>query len=72
MDDKLLATFHAYDLEAVHDFAHLYDYISALNEIREEVRRWTKYGHQFKDADAALAGVYGMIFKVLNDRGIDE
>ena len=73
MDDKLLATFHAYDMDTVHDYAHLYDYKGALNEIQEEVRKWAKYGHEFKkNADAALSGVYGMICRVRIERGISE
>lgn len=61
MDDKIIATFNAYDYDEARDYANIYKYIGALSNIRERVRAWRKHGHNFGSADAALDEVYALI-----------
>ena len=60
-EDRIIATFNAYDYDEATDHANLYKYIGALLAIRERVRSWRKHGHDFKSADAALDEVYALI-----------
>ena len=55
INNKLIATFNAYDYDEARNYANLYKYIGALLAIRERVRAWRKHGHNFKSADAARA-----------------
>lgn len=61
INNKLIATFNAYDYDEARNYANLYRYIGALLAIRERVRAWRKHGHDFKSADAALDEVYALI-----------
>ena len=61
MDDKLIATFYAYDPDTAFQYLNAGLYHAALSAIRERVRTWRKHGHNFKTADAALDEVYAVI-----------
>lgn len=60
----VLATFHAYDMDDVQSYAHLFDYIAALYDIEEQVRKWRKHGHTFKTADEVLDALHSFINEV--------
>ena len=70
-DNRILATFNAYNQDEVHAYAHLYDYIGALSEIRQGVRQWWKHGHKFKDADEAISAMYELVMSAQVDRGLE-
>lgn len=47
------------------------DWRCVVDELNNQLRSWTKYGHEFKDIDAALHGVRDRLWQELNERGLD-
>ena len=45
-------------------------YFIALDEIREKLRGYLKYGHQFKTADEAIEKIQEEFFQILHDNEI--
>lgn len=71
-DNKILATFHAYDQDTVHAYAHIYDYIGALHEIQEKFRLWYKHGDPgFRTVEEAIEAAYKLILDAQTDRGLE-
>lgn len=42
--------------------------VAVINETLKQLREWIKHGHQFKDADEALAAVRQRIYDELAER----
>jgi hypothetical protein len=53
-----VATFHAYDQNEVKVYSKAFDYNSILYDIKEELRGFLKYGHNFKSAEEVLQWYY--------------
>lgn len=71
-DNRILATFHAYDQDEVRAYAHLYDYIGALHEIQEYVRVWHKHGDPgFQTVEEAIEAAYKLILDAQTARGLE-
>ena len=44
----------------------------AFLEIRELVRQWLKYGHDFKNAEQVLEAIKNHMIDEMNERGLGE
>lgn len=44
---------------------HMGDAFCALDEIRNQLRTWTKHGHEFKTADECLDAVRDMFYSAI-------
>jgi hypothetical protein len=54
---KILATFNAYDQADVEMYSHASGYYSVIAYTLQYLREKIKYGHDYKDADAALEDI---------------
>jgi hypothetical protein len=69
---RILASFHAYDLSEIETYSHASGYASILWDLKQELRKWVKYGHDFKTADEALEKTKELLYSLCNDRHIPQ
>lgn len=66
---KATLEFQLPEEQAEHESAlHGADWRAAVEEMDQQLRAWTKYGHQFKSLDAALDGARDRLRQILEER----
>ena len=63
MDDipMIVATFNAYDLDEAKRYANALDAEISISDLKQTLRGYVKYGHEFKTIEDALDSIYGSI-----------
>jgi len=64
-DDKILATFHAYDQEGIDLYSHAINYLCALNDIKEYIRGLDKYGNGSDEVQEKISKIREDMYDML-------
>ncbi len=72
MDDKPIATFHAYDQDTVDLYAHAASTSAVLWDIRMKLRNDVKYGNLTDDVVAYLDKLREEINGIMSERHLPE
>lgn len=71
-NDKILATFYAYDYDDVSLYSHALGYKCALNEIFEFIRSKAKYGNDYKTVAEALEKIKEELYDIKSRYDLPE
>jgi len=64
-DDKILATFNAYDQEGIDLYSHALNYLCALNDIKEYIRGLDKYGNGSDEVQEKISKIREDMYDML-------
>ena len=64
-DDKILATFNAYDQDDINLYSHASNYLCALFDIKDYIRGLDKYGNDSEEIQAKISKIREDMYDML-------